>query len=323
MNELIRVVGLKKYFIVGSYGILDKILGKKPVIVKALDGIDLEIYEKETLGVVGESGSGKTTLGRILVTLDKPTAGEIYYRGKKVTDKNINEIRKKISMVFQNPASSIDPKMRIFDVVAEPLRKVSSDTKRKLVKEALESVGLDFDYIAGKYPKELSGGQLQRVAIARALITEPEFIVLDEPTSALDASVQSQILNLLVKIQKDRGITYMFITHNIHVARYISDRIGVLYAGKLMEIGSSEDIISSPKHPYTQSLIASVPSLKRRELQPPSGEVPSLINPPNGCRFNPRCPFVMEICKKREPPLFEYNGRKVACWLLNQQLQKQ
>ncbi|BAB67655.1 ABC transporter ATP-binding protein [Sulfurisphaera tokodaii] len=323
MNELIRVVGLKKYFIVGSYGILDKILGKKPVIVKALDGIDLEIYEKETLGVVGESGSGKTTLGRILVTLDKPTAGEIYYRGKKITDKNINEIRKKISMVFQNPASSIDPKMKIFDVVAEPLRKVSSDTKRKLVKEALESVGLDFDYVAEKYPKELSGGQLQRVAIARALITEPEFIVLDEPTSALDASVQSQILNLLVKIQRERGITYMFITHNIHVARYISDRIAVLYAGKLMEIGSSEDIISSPKHPYTQSLIASVPSLKRRELQPPSGEVPSLINPPNGCRFNPRCPFVMEICKKQEPPLFEYNGRKVACWLLNQQLQKQ
>ncbi|QIW22730.1 ABC transporter ATP-binding protein [Sulfolobus sp. S-194] len=323
MNELIRVVGLKKYFIVGSYGILDKIFGKKPVIVKALDGIDLEIYEKETLGVVGESGSGKTTLGRILVTLDKPTSGEIYYRGRKVTEKNINEIRKKISMVFQNPASSIDPKMKIFDVVAEPLRKVSSDTKRKLVKEALESVGLDFDYIAGKYPKELSGGQLQRVAIARALITEPEFIVLDEPTSALDASVQSQILNLLVKIQRERGITYMFITHNIHVARYISDRIGVLYAGKLMEIGGSEDIISSPKHPYTQSLIASVPSLKRRELQPPSGEVPSLINPPSGCRFNPRCPFVMEICKKQEPSLFEYNGRKVACWLLNQQSQKQ
>ncbi|BFH73030.1 ABC transporter ATP-binding protein [Sulfurisphaera javensis] len=323
MNELIRVVGLKKYFIVGSYGILDKLFRKKPIIVKALDNIDLEIYEKEVLGVVGESGSGKTTLGRILVTLDKPTKGEIYYRGEKITDKNVKEIRKKIQMVFQNPATSIDPKMKIFDVVAEPLRKVNSETKRKLVKQVLESVGLDFEYVSTKYPRELSGGQLQRVAIARALITEPEFIVLDEPTSALDASVQSQILNLLVKIQREKGITYMFITHNIHVAKYISDRIAVLYAGKLMEIGDAEGIISSPKHPYTQSLIASVPSLKRKDLQPPTGEVPSLINPPNGCRFNPRCPFVTEICKKQEPPLFEYNGRKVACWLLNQSSQKQ
>lgn len=323
MNELIKVVGLKKYFILGSYGILDKILRKKAVIVKALDGIDLKIYEKEVLGVVGESGSGKTTLGRILVTLDPPTDGEIYYRGIKVTKENINEIRKKIQMVFQNPATSIDPKMKIFDVVAEPLRRVNSETKRKLVKEALENVGLDFEYVATKYPRELSGGQLQRVAIARALITEPEFIVLDEPTSALDASVQSQILNLLVKIQKDKGITYMFITHNIHVAKYISDRIAVLYAGKLAEIGDAEEIISSPKHPYTQSLIASVPSLSKKDLKPPTGEVPSLINPPSGCRFNPRCPFVMDICKTHEPPLFEYNGRKVACWLLNQQFQKQ
>ncbi|AWR96274.1 ATP-binding cassette domain-containing protein [Acidianus sulfidivorans JP7] len=323
MNELITAVGLKKYFIVSGNDLLDKILRRAVITVKALDGIDLEIYEKETLGVVGESGSGKTTLGRILVTLDKPTAGEIYYRGEKITSKNLKEIRKKMSIVFQNPATSIDPKMRIFNVVAEPLRRVNSEEKRKLVKEALESVGLDFDYVANKYPKELSGGQLQRVAIARALITNPEFIVLDEATSALDASVQSQILNLLVKIQREKGLTYMFITHNINVARYISDRIAVLYAGKLMEIGDSESVISSPKHPYTQSLIASVPSLNNRDLKPPSGEVPSLINPPPGCRFNPRCPFVMEICKKQDPPLFEYNGRKVACWLLNQSSQKQ
>jgi oligopeptide/dipeptide ABC transporter, ATP-binding protein, C-terminal domain len=161
------------------------------------------------------------------------------------------------------------------------------------------------------------------VAIARAIITSPEFLVLDEPTSALDVSVQAQILNLLVKLQREKNITYMFITHNISVAKFISDRVAVLYAGKLVEIGQVEEVISSPKHPYTQSLISSVPTLSKKALTPPSGEVPSLINPPPACRFNPRCPYAMDICKKEEPPLFEIGGRKVACWLLDQKSQKQ
>lgn len=319
MNEVFRIIGLKKYFFSGKYGVFEKLFREKPLIVKALDGIDLEIYEKETLGLVGESGSGKTTLGRILATLDEPTAGEIYFEGEKITRDNVDKVRRQVQMVFQNPYSSLDPRMKVFDIVAEPLRKVKGAEKRERVKKALEDVGLDFEYVSNKYPRELSGGQLQRVAIARAIVAEPRFIVLDEPTSALDVSVQAQILNLLVKIQKEKGLTYMFITHNIHVARYVADRMAVLYAGKLTEIGSAEDVISSPKHPYTQSLISSVPSLNRRELNPPSGEVPSLINPPSGCRFHPRCPFAMDICKTQEPPMFEVDRRKVACWLLGRQ----
>lgn len=314
---------LKKYFEIKKVGLIEKLFREKPIYVKALDDISLEIYSGEVLGVVGESGSGKTTLGRILATLDFPTSGEIYFKGERVTKENLSKIRGKVQMVFQNPASSLDPRMKILDILLEAARKLPKEERLKAVKNTLEEVGLDYEYVANKYPRELSGGQLQRVAIARAIITSPEFIVLDEPTSALDVSVQAQILNLLVKLQREKNITYMFITHNISVARFISDRIAVLYAGKLVEIGQVEEVISSPKHPYTQSLISSVPTLSKKTLTPPSGEVPSLINPPPGCRFNPRCPYVMDICKKEEPPLFEIGGRKVACWLLDQKSQKQ
>ncbi|BCU71025.1 ABC transporter ATP-binding protein [Stygiolobus caldivivus] len=318
-----RVINLKKYFEVNKIGLLERLLREKPIYVKALDDINLEIYSGEILGIVGESGSGKTTLGRILATLDVPTSGELYFEDDKITKANLSKIRGKVQMVFQNPASSLDPRMKIIDILSEAIRKLPKEERSKLIRNTLEEVGLDYEYVANKYPRELSGGQLQRVAIARAIITSPEFIVLDEPTSALDVSVQAQILNLLVKLQKEKNITYMFITHNISVAKYVSDRIGVLYAGKLVEIGEVEEIISSPKHPYTQSLISSVPSLTKRNLTPPSGEVPSLINPPKGCRFNPRCPYVMEVCRRAEPPLFEIGGRKVACWLLDQRYQKQ
>ncbi|MFP3164114.1 MAG: ABC transporter ATP-binding protein [Acidianus hospitalis] len=322
-DVLYSAVHIKKYYVVGRNGLLDRISKKEPIVVRALDDVSIDIFENETLGVVGESGSGKTTLGRILATLEQPTEGELIFKGEKITKDNVGKIRKKIQMVFQNPASSMDPRMKIFDIVAEPIRNIPKEEKRKIVKDTLEEVGLDFDYVANKYPRELSGGQQQRVTIARALVSNPEFIVLDEPTSALDVSVQAQILNLLVKIQRERKITYMFITHNINVARYISDRIAVLYAGKIFEIGSVEDVFSSPKHPYTQSLISSVPSLSKKDLKPPEGEVPSLINPPSGCRFHPRCPYVMNICKEKEPPLFDIGGRSVACWLLDQNLRKQ
>jgi peptide/nickel transport system ATP-binding protein len=323
MDELYIAKNIKKYFFAENYGLIEKIFRIKPTVVKALDDVSLTIYKNETLGIVGESGSGKTTLGRILATLDPPTSGELYFEGEKITKNNINNIRKKVQIVFQNPASSLDPRLKVFDVISEPIMHVSSQEKSKMVKEVLDEVGLDFDYVYNKYPRELSGGQQQRVAIARAIVGNPEFIVLDEPTSALDVSIQAQILNLLVRLQRERNLTYLFITHNINVAKYISDRISVMYAGKIVEIGSNEDIVSSPKHPYTQSLISSVPSLNRKELSPPKGEVPSLINPPSGCRFNPRCPFVMEICKVKEPPMIELNGRSVACWLADQKYQKQ
>jgi len=323
MDELYIAKNIKKYFLTENYGIIEKILKIKPIIVRALDDVTLSIYKNETLGIVGESGSGKTTLGRILATLDPPTSGDLYFEGEKITKSNINKVRKKVQIVFQNPASSLDPRLKVFDVVSEPIMHMSFRERSKMVKEVLDEVGLDFDYVYNKYPRELSGGQQQRVAIARAIVGNPEFVVLDEPTSALDVSIQAQILNLLVRLQRERNLTYLFITHNINVAKYISDRISVMYAGKIVEIGNNEDIISSPKHPYTQSLIASVPSLNRKELSPPKGEVPSLINPPPGCRFNPRCPFVMEICKDKEPPLIELNGRSVACWLADQKYQKQ
>ncbi len=323
MNELYIAKNIKKYFITENYGIIEKIFRIKPIMVRALDNVTLSVYKNETLGIVGESGSGKTTLGRILATLDPPTSGDLYFEGEKIIRSNINKVRKKVQIVFQNPASSLDPRLKVFDVVSEPIMHMNFQEKGKIVKEVLDEVGLDFEYVYNKYPRELSGGQQQRVAIARAIVGNPEFIVLDEPTSALDVSIQAQILNLLVRLQRERNLTYLFITHNINVAKYISDRIAVMYAGKIVEIGNNEDIISSPTHPYTQSLIASVPSLNRKELSPPKGEVPSLINPPPGCRFNPRCPFVMEICKDKEPPMIELNGRSVACWLADQKHQKQ
>lgn len=313
MNDsiLYKAINLKKYYLAVKRGLLDVLTRRSPIYVKALDDVSVEIKKGNVLGVVGESGSGKTTLGKILATLEKPTNGKLIYNGVEVNEKNINEVRKHIHMVFQNPATSVNPRMRVRDIVKEPM-KVKDENK---IKDLLEAVGLEYNYVKDKYPRELSGGQLQRVAIARALAKEPEFIVLDEPTSALDVSVQSQILNLLVDLQKEKGLTYLFITHNIAVTRFIADKIIIMYAGKIVEEGETDEVIREPMHPYTQSLLSSVPEIGKKELKPPSGEVPSLIDPPRGCRFHPRCPFMMEICKSNEPPLIDVNGRKVACWL--------
>lgn len=310
-NILYKTIDLKKYYLAKKRGILETITRQPPIFVKALDGVSIYIRKGEVLGVVGESGSGKTTLGKILATLEKPTSGSLIFMGIEINDNNEEIVRKHVHMVFQNPATSVNPRMRVKDIVKEAMK--NKDEKK--VKELLEEVGLDYNYVKDKYPRELSGGQLQRVAIARALAKEPDFLILDEPTSALDASVQSQILNLLVDLQKERNLTYLFITHNIAVARFIADRVIIMYAGKVVEEGDTREVISEPMHPYTQALLNSVPELGKKELKPPSGEVPSLINPPSGCRFHPRCPFAMQICKEREPPLVEVNGRRVACWL--------
>jgi len=277
----------------------------------------MEIGSGEVLALVGESGSGKTTLGRMLATLETITRGEIYFMNQKMTKKSWKKVRRQVQMVFQNPTDSLDPRMPIKDIVTEPLHKsgTSRQDKDAMFGSALALVGLDADTFAQRRPRDLSGGQRQRVAVARAIISSPTFIVLDEPTSALDASVQAQVLNLLSRIHDELKLTYLFITHNISVARFISDRIAVMYAGKVIEIGPTEEVISNAKHPYTQALLRSVPTIQTQEVVPPEGEVPSLVNLPSGCRFHPRCPNAMDICKQQEPPLKKVGKAEAACWL--------
>jgi peptide/nickel transport system ATP-binding protein len=311
MDEVFEVKNVKKLFLASKIGILEKLFGAKPVYVDALDNVNLVIHKGTTLGVVGESGSGKTTLGKVLATLEDPTEGEVFFEGVRIAKSNVGIVRDKVSMVFQNPATSVNPRMKVIDLLAEALGKFDKDR----ITDVLDSVGLNYKDIENKDPRELSGGQIQRISIARALIKNPEVIILDEPTSALDESVQAQILNILTDAQRTRKLTYLFITHNILVARYISDYIVILYSGKVFEYGPAEDVISKPLHPYTQLLMSSIPTTSSKVLKPPEGDVPSLINPPAGCRFHPRCPFVMEKCKTEEPKVSKQGEVLVSCWL--------
>lgn len=313
MSDLIKIENIKKYYLAYKIGILDRLAGRKPVYVRAVDDVSLEIREGEVMGLIGESGSGKTTLGKLLVTLETPDSGKFYFMGKEVNNSTLNFVRNNVAMVFQNPYSSLNPRLSVREIISEPLGRVDD----KKVAEAMELVGLNYREHAHKRPRELSGGQVQRVAVARAIVKNAKFIVLDEPTSALDASLQAQILNLLLDLKSKLGLTYLFITHNMAVAYYVADRVAIMYAGKVIEYGEKENVFRKPAHPYTQSLMTSIPKMSEKDLKPPSGEVPSLINPPPGCRFNPRCPFAMDICSKKEPPLIDYEGRKVACWLYN------
>jgi peptide/nickel transport system ATP-binding protein len=316
-DPLIVAKGIRKYFLATKHGLLETLFRRKPLYVHAVDDVDLEIGRGEILALVGESGSGKTTVGRILATLEKPNGGELYFDDQRVTPSNVKDVRKQIQMVFQNPMESLDPRMSISQVVEEPLRKLGLNRleRRRRVEAALNAVGLEPSIFNYRRPRDLSGGQRQRVAVARAIVSNPKFIVLDEPTSALDASVQAQVLNLLVDLHRQHGFTYLFITHNISVARYIADRVAVMYAGKIVETGDVKAVMTEPRHPYSQALLKSVPTIERRGLEPPTGEVPSLIAPPSGCRFHPRCPYVMEICRREEPALMSADGVKVSCWL--------
>lgn len=317
-ESVFKTVGVTKWFEASKRNFITSLISRRPgVYVKAVDGVDFEIKPGEVLALVGESGSGKTTLGRMLATLETPTGGDIYFLDQKVTKKQWKNIRRQVQMVFQNPTDSLDPRMPIKDIVTEPLVRVHTNRQDRNAQfeSALSLVGLDADTFAQRRPRDLSGGQRQRIAVARAIISNPTFIVLDEPTSALDASVQAQVLNLLAKIHDDLKLTYLFITHNISVARFISDEIAVMYAGKVVETGPTEEVISKPKHPYTQALLRSVPSIQTQEVVPPSGEVPSLVNLPSGCRFHPRCPYVMDICREKEPPLKKSGDVDVACYL--------
>ena len=311
MSEIFRFENVKKLYPIQKKQLLDTLARRKIPNVRALENINLSIDTGKILAVVGESGSGKSTLGKIVATIEEPTEGKIYYEGKEIEQSNLRYVRKNVSMVFQNPSTSINPRMKVKDLVSEPLGRFNEEA----VKNVLNSVGLDYDDSKDKQPREFSGGQIQRIAIARALIKEPKLLVLDEPTSALDESIQAQMLNLLISIQKKNNLTYIFITHNIGVAKYISDEMIVIYAGQAVEIGDTKKILESPQHPYTQLLISSIPSFSSKEVASPVGDVPSLINPPEGCRFHNRCPFVMEICKTREPGYADVNGVKVLCWL--------
>lgn len=320
-NTLIDVRGLKKYFDI-NVGLFKT----KPL--KAVDDVSLTINKGETLGLVGESGCGKTTIGRTLLHLYKPTAGEIRYNGKLIkTKSDINEFRKKATMVFQDPYSSLNPRMTVSDIIGEPLDvhglyKNKNERIEKIL-SLMSLVGLNSEH-ASRYAHEFSGGQRQRIGIARSLAVNPEFIVCDEPVSALDVSIQAQVINMFCELQQQLGLTYLFIAHDLLVVRHISDRIGVMYLGRLIELAKAEEIYNNPLHPYSKSLLSSVPVPDPKIARKAnriilSGDIPSPLNAPSGCPFRPRCPFAREQCSKTMPELKNVStGHFVACHRVNE-----
>ena len=291
----------------------------------ACNDINLNVYKGKTLGIVGESGCGKSTFVRMVISLDKPTSGEILYHGKNLADLSKKETwlnRQNMQMVFQDPLASFDPKMKIVDILTEPLinfGKLKKSEKEAKARELLEMVELPGDFV-DRYPHNMSGGQRQRIVIARALVLNPEFVVCDEPVSALDVSIQAQILNMLVELQKELGLSLLFISHDIGVVRFISDRIGVMYLGTLMEETETEELFEHPLHPYTEALFEAVPDpyIKRKELKGLSGEQPVRTEDFKGCAFYTRCPYATDRCKTERPELREVKpGHKVACHRYN------
>ena len=311
--NLIEVKNLKKYFTKKS-GLLKKEIKE----VKAVDDVSFYIKKGETLGLVGESGCGKSTLGRTLIRLYYVTDGEILFDGEdisKKSEKELKNFRKRTQTIFQDPYASLNPNMTVKDIIREPLdihTNFSKDEKDKIVYEMLKKVGLNKEH-ATRYPHEFSGGQRQRIGIARALSVKPDFIFCDEPISALDVSIQAQIINLLEDLQKELGITYLFIAHDLSMVKHISHRVCVMYLGKVVEIGSSEDIYENPKHPYTKALLSSIPKIDDdTEEEILEGDVPSPLNPPSGCRFRTRCKYAKEICSKENPPRVDFGNEHYA-----------
>jgi peptide/nickel transport system ATP-binding protein/oligopeptide transport system ATP-binding protein len=318
-QNLIEVQHLKKYFPVRA-GIMQRVVAN----VQAVDDVSFTIQQGETLGMVGESGCGKTTVGRTMLRLIEPTAGSVMYNGQdvfKLKTKELKVVRRDMQIIFQDPYASLDPRVPIGASVLEGLAIHNIGTRKErtsIMLETLKRVGLE-EYHARRYPHEFSGGQRQRIGIARALALRPKFIVCDEPVSALDVSIQSQVLNILKDLQRDFGLTYLFIAHNLSVVEHISDRVAVMYLGKMVELAGRDELYRDPKHPYTQALLSAIPvadpRMKRQRLIL-KGDVPSPLHPPSGCRFHTRCPIAQAICAEKEPEFLEIKPRHwVACWL--------
>jgi oligopeptide transport system ATP-binding protein len=323
-STLVQVRGLKMYFPIRR-GLLQKKVGD----VKAVDGLDFDILSGETLGLVGESGCGKSTTGRAILQLYHPTAGKVDFQGKDLTQlkgEDLRKQRRQMQMIFQDPYASLNPRMTVGSIVSEPMEVHNIGTKAERldrVRELLKVVGLN-PYFINRYPHEFSGGQRQRIGVARALAVNPSFIVCDEPISALDVSIQAQVINLLEDLQEQFHLTYLFIAHDLSVVRHISDRIAVMYLGKIMELADRDELYANPMHPYTQALLSAVPipdpmieeKRKRIILE---GDVPSPANPPKGCNFCTRCPKAMDVCREQEPAFKDYgSGHHTACWLYPQ-----
>jgi oligopeptide transport system ATP-binding protein len=323
-SELLAIRDLKVHFDLGGGGILDKLINSNSVkrIVKAVDGVTIDIYPGETLGLVGESGCGKSTLGRAILRLTEPTSGHVLFRGQDLahlSQKEMREHRKHLQMIFQDPYASLNPRMTVGQIIGEPIetfRLAQGREAQSRVQELMETVGLNKRFIK-RFPHEFSGGQRQRIGIARALAVDPDFIVADEPISALDVSIQAQIMNLLERLQKAKELTYLFISHDLRAIRHVSDRVAVMYLGKLVEIADARVIYDDPLMPYTRALISAVPvpdpeieaTRQRIVLE---GDVPSPINPPKGCRFHTRCPYAIQACKEVVPPLAEIKHNHFA-----------
>ena len=311
MRFCVESQNLKKYFHTDSG------------VVRAVDDVSFGIKPGETVGLVGESGCGKSTIGRTILKLVEPSGGKLFFEGRDIFEMDRSErrgLRREMGIVFQNPYSSLNPRMKVLQIVGEPLKthtKINGARLRRKVLELLAQVGLKPEQL-NRFPHQFSGGQRQRIAIARSLALDPRFLIFDEPTSALDVSVQAQVLNLIRKLQRSKNLTYLFITHDLLVVKYIADRILVMYLGKLVESGPVEPVFEQPLHPYTQALLSAIPkadpSVRQKRLLL-EGEVPSPINPPSGCRFHTRCPIVASICREKEPELRPMGQRQVACHL--------
>ncbi|GIO38652.1 ABC transporter ATP-binding protein [Paenibacillus antibioticophila] len=316
-EPLLQVENLKKY-----YPIHSGLFVRNKEMVKAVDGISFSLHEGETLGIIGESGSGKSTMGRLVLQLEKPTDGSVIFQGQEITgmnQKQLRPLRSQMQIIFQDPYSSLNPRKRIGNQLAEAIRVhrlLEGAAVDRRVEELLNIVGLSSHY-RFRYPHEFSGGQRQRIGIARALALNPKLIICDEPVSALDVSIQAQILNLLKDLQQELGLTYLFIAHGLGAIDYISDQIGVVYLGKLVELGRNKELFDNPRHPYTAALLASnppaTPHERRKERYVIEGDIPNMLHPPSGCRFHTRCPYAQTRCREEEPLLQGEGGRLAAC----------